>query len=184
MLRNEGAREIAVEANPEPLRSRPIGEYHAPGHVDEDTYTPPEAARILRLSRRRVTQMLNAGELEGTQDPETARWSIPQRAVHERLKDRPAKLRGRPPLAKPGQERPAEGGEEAAELRDRVEGLQRELGRLEGRLELTEVAASTVGEQLERERARADRLEEELGEARERLLPWWRRLFGNRETGT
>ncbi len=62
--------------------------------MDEETYTPPEAARILRLSRRRVTQMLTAGELEGTQDPETGRWAIPQRAVHERLKDRPA--RGRP----------------------------------------------------------------------------------------
>ena len=36
--------------------------------VEEDTYTPPEAARILRLSRRRVTQMLEAGELEGRQD--------------------------------------------------------------------------------------------------------------------
>ena len=36
--------------------------------MDEDTYTPLEAARILRLSRRRVTQMLNAGELEGCQD--------------------------------------------------------------------------------------------------------------------
>ncbi len=68
------------------------------------------------------------------------------------------------------------GVEEATELRDRVEDLQRELGRLEGRLELTEVAESTIREQLERERARADRLEE-LREARERLLPWWRRWF-------
>ncbi len=38
-------------------------------------------------------------------------------------------------------------------------------------------------EQLERERSRADRLEEELRDAWERLLAWWRRLFGNR-TGT
>ncbi len=139
--------------------------------VEEDTYTPPEAARILRLSRRRVTQMLNAGDLEGRQDPETGRWSIPQRAVHERLKDRPA--RGRPDKSPEGT---MGGVEEATELRDRVEDLQRELGRLEGRLELTEVAESTIREQLERERARADRLEE-LREARERLLPWWRRWF-------
>ena len=145
--------------------------------VEEDTYTPPEAARILRLSRRRVTQMLNAGDLEGAQDPETGRWSIPQRVVHERLKDRPA--RGRPDK---DQVRSAEGGEEAAELRDRVEDLQRELGRLEGRMELTEVAESTLREQLERERERADqereraeRLEAELREARR---SWWRRLFG------
>jgi len=141
--------------------------------VEEDTYTPPQAARILRLSRRRVTQMLNAGELEGAQD-ESGRWHIPQRAVHARLKDRPA--RGRPDDR--GHERAPEAASEAAELQDRVEDLQRELGRLEGRLELTEVAESTLREQLERERARADRLEGELREARERLLPWWRRLFG------
>jgi hypothetical protein len=83
--------------------------------VEEDTYTPPEATRILRLSRRRVTQMLGVGELEGVQDPETGRWRIPQRAVHERLKDRPARER---PNKSP--ERPTEGGEEAAGLRDRV----------------------------------------------------------------
>ena len=146
--------------------------------VEEDTYTPPEAARILRLSRRRVTQMLNAGELEGIQDPETGRWHIPQRAVHERLKDRPSRGRS----DKSQEKRTSESGEEAAELRDRVEDLQRELGRLEGRLELTEVAESTLREQLERERERADqereraeRLEAELRDARR---SWWQRLFG------
>jgi hypothetical protein len=72
--------------------------------VEEETYTPPEAARILRLSRRRVTQMLAVCELEGTQDdPETGRWAIPQRAVHERLKGRPA--RGR---ADSNRQRPSE----------------------------------------------------------------------------
>lgn len=163
-----------------------MSEYHAvPPERDQDVYTPPEAARILRLSRRRVTQMLGAGELEGHQNPNTGRWSIPQRAVHERLKDRPGRSQrsgGRPDKA---QDRATEGSEEAAELRDRVEDLQRELGRLEGRLELTEVADSTLREQLERERVRADRLEEELREAREQLLPWWRRWLrpGNR-TGT
>ncbi len=45
--------------------------------VEEEPYTLPEAARILRLSRRRVIQMLAAGELEGSQDPETGRWAIP-----------------------------------------------------------------------------------------------------------
>ncbi len=60
------------------------------GVPPEEEYTPPQAARILRLSRRRVTQMLNAGELGGAQDPQTGRWSIPQRAVHARLKYRSA----------------------------------------------------------------------------------------------
>ena len=161
------------------LERIPCVDYHSAADVvEEDTYTPPEAARILRLSRRRVTQMLNAGELEGIQDPETGRWRIPQRAVHERLKDRPAWSRP----DKSQEKRTSESGEEAAELRDdRVEDLQRELGRLEGRLELTEVAESTLREQLERERERADqereraeRLEAELREARR---SWWQRLF-------
>jgi hypothetical protein len=39
--------------------------------------------------------------------------------------------------------------------------LQRELGRLEGRLELTEVAESTLRESLARERERADAAETE-----------------------
>ena len=126
--------------------------------VEEDTYTLPQAARILRLSSRRVTQMLAASELEGTQDTDTGRWTIPQRAVHERLKDRPA--RGRPDAR--GSQEPPDAAQEAAELRDRLEDLQRELGRMEGRLELTEVTESTLREQLKRDRARADRLEEEL----------------------
>lgn len=85
--------------------------------MEEDTYTPTEAARILRLSRRRVTRMLGRGELEGHQDPDTGRWSIPQRAVHERLKDRPA--RGRPDDGDTGRQYTPGGAQEAAELRDR-----------------------------------------------------------------
>jgi hypothetical protein len=62
--------------------------------------------------------------------------------------------------------------------------LQRELGRLEGRLELTEQAdsTSTLREQLERERQRADqereraqRLEAELAERRR---GFWRLFVG------
>jgi len=53
--------------------------------------------------------------------------------------------------------------------------LQRELGRLEGRLEISEVAESTLQESLQRERERADRLEEELRDARR---SWWRKMFG------
>ena len=67
--------------------------------------------------------------------------------------------------------------------------LERELGRIEGRLQITEVAESTLRDQLEREQRRADeerqradeerdranRLAEELREARR---PWWSRWFG------
>ncbi len=59
----------------------------------------------------------------------------------------------------------------------------RELGRLEGRLELEATARSTVEEQLGRERDRADKaerrseeLEQELRDARR---GFWSRLFGN-----
>jgi hypothetical protein len=54
--------------------------------------------------------------------------------------------------------------------------LTRQLGRLEGRLELTAVAESTLREQLAREQDRADRLEAEL--QAERGKGFWRRLFG------
>ena len=43
-------------------------------------YTPPQAARILSLSRRRVTQMLNEGYLQGER-LDNGRWKIPAAAV-------------------------------------------------------------------------------------------------------
>ena len=59
--------------------------------------------------------------------------------------------------------------------------LQRELGRLEGRLELTEKTKSTVTEerqrlieQLEEERAERQRLQQRVEEL---TLPWYRRWF-------
>lgn len=62
----------------------------------------------------------------------------------------------------------------------------RELGRLEGRLELEETARSTVEDQLGRERdqadkaeSRAEQLEQELKDARARdERGFWSRLFG------
>jgi DNA-binding transcriptional MerR regulator len=52
-----------------------------------------------------------------------------------------------------------------------------EIGELRARLGLTSQAESTLREQLERERERADRLEKQLEEARR---SWWRRFFGFR----
>jgi hypothetical protein len=49
---------------------------------------------------------------------------------------------------------------------ERVVVLERELGRIEGRLQISEVAESTLRDQLERERERAYRLERELRSAR------------------
>ena len=67
---------------------------------------------------------------------------------------------------------------------DRVaSSLERELGRLEGRLELTERAESTIREEqdrlireLEEVRFERRRLQEEL-EAARRERSWWRKLF-------
>jgi excisionase family DNA binding protein len=142
-----------------PLRSSIMYELMEEGEY----YTTGEAARILRVTEQRVRQMLGSGELEGTRDPSTERWRIPQHAVHARLEKRGPREASRSPV-------------EARDYQERIEELARELGRLEGRLELTEVAESTLREQLERERERADRLEEELRE--ERGKGFWRRVFG------
>ena len=131
--------------------------------MPEDTYTTAEAARILRRTSRRVLQMLETGELEGEKTA-AGRWRIPQRAVHEMLPNRPPRI-GDPasPHTPPG------APERDAELLDRMFLLEREIGRLEGRLELTEGAESTLRESLERERDRADRAERRVEELEERL---------------
>ena len=133
----------------------------------EDTYSVPEAAKVLQLTEGRIRQMLRAGTLEGISPEESGGrgWRIPMHAVNDRE---------RPPRVERATE-PLGASESAREYRERVEALQRELGRLEGRLELTEVTESTLREQLQRERERADRLEAELSEARR---GFWRRLFG------
>jgi excisionase family DNA binding protein len=141
------------------------------GAVEEgDHYTTAEAARILRVSPQRIRQMLANGELEGAHDPVTERWRIPQHAVH-------ARLEARGPREQRGSTLPA------SEYQNRLETLARELGRLEGRLQLTEQAESTLREALDRERERADRLEEELRAEREELQAerskgFWKKLFG------
>lgn len=143
----------------------------------EDTYTPAEAERLLArtdkpISERRIRQMLQEGKLEGHQD-DRGRWHVAQHEVHRLMEERRQRI--------PAQE-PSEGPQGAAELLDRVFMLERELGRLEGRLELEERAESTLREErdrllreLEEERAERRRLQEQL-EVRER--PWWRRIFG------
>ena len=179
--------------------------YHVLMKQEEDTYTTAEAGRILRRSNRRVLQMLETGELEGEKD-ESGRWRIPQRVVHELLPSRPPR-KGTANGTSTARQEFLEVSKSAVEMQLRMEALQRELGRLEGRLELTAVAESTLRESLERERERADaereraealqleaeRLREQLAEARapqrssesapetvpvEDRRSWWRRFFG------
>ena len=144
--------------------------------VEEEYYTPPQAARVLKLSRQRITQMLQSGEMEGTQDPESGRWRIPQSVVHARLKDRPARRRSND---EDSQSAP-EGSQRLRELEVEVRDLSYRLGRSEAFLEFTEstlhAERDRLLEELKRERERADRLETELEEARRQGR---RRLFGN-----
>lgn len=55
----------------------------AEGRAGGDSYTPTEAALVLRVTPTRVRQLLQNGELEGERD-EAGHWLIPVRAVHER----------------------------------------------------------------------------------------------------
>jgi excisionase family DNA binding protein len=128
-----------------------------------DYYTTTEAARLLGVGDSRVRQMLLAGELEGERDPVSDRWRIPQAAVLARRAER-----------KP-EESPKVSLAAGVDWLAKVEALNQELGRMEGRLELTEITESTLREQLERERERADRLEAELRDERSR--GFWARLF-------
>jgi len=145
--------------------------------VEEDIYTTGQAARILRVTDRGVRKMIDRGELEAHQD-ERGRYLIPQRAVHAMLEERRAARVG-----EISTEETSRSAEEATELRERVEGLQRELGRLEGRLELTERTESTMRKErqrleqlLEEERSERRRLQEQLDA--ERSMGFWQRLFG------
>ena len=122
-------------------------------------YTVQEAAKILQATEETVRQRLERGDLEGRRDPTTGRWWVSARAVTTAMEDRP-------PKASASLE-PPDAPSEVAHLRARIEDLQRQLGRLEGRLELTERTESTLREDLERERRHC--LEEVQRERDERL---------------
>lgn len=148
--------------------------------TEEETYSASQAARILRITPHRVRQMLHAGELEGWQD-ESGHWRSPARAVHARLEERPPKPTG----GATGEDTAAR----VSELEEENKDLQRQMGRMEGRLELTEKTESSLREERERllsdlarerehraeERKHVEELQAELERARR---PWWRKIFG------
>jgi excisionase family DNA binding protein len=167
-----------------------------------DFYTLTQAARVLEISQRRLLEMLESGEIEGEQDPQSSRWKIPKHAVHELVP------------AGPSPESPTEDFQEQStemllELVDELGNLQREVGRLRHSLDLARRAEKEEKERLlaeleqvrvqaestlraerdrllevqRRERERADRLQEEANRLRkelesERNKGSWRRLFG------
>ena len=136
-----------------------------PGMDRDNFYTVSEAAKVLGRGERWVRQLASDGVIEGERTAEG--WQLLRRSVHD--------FRGHNPSTRVTAVAPLP--PEAREALSKVEALQRELGRLEGRLELTEVAQSTLRDHLERERKRADeereranRLEEELRKASTPLL--------------
>jgi excisionase family DNA binding protein len=126
----------------------------------DEYYTPSQAARVLRLTRQRVAELLRNGEVEGYKD-DLGHWRIPKAALHAHKEARDETQAER--TLQP-------------DLLERLVEAEREVGRLEGRAQLTEVAESTLREQLQRERERADRLDAELKTEREK--GFWRKLFG------
>ncbi len=164
-----------------------------------ETYTVEEAAKVLGRTPGRVRQMLRGGELSGEHEGGDPRkpWRVYKWSAHalrDRLRDEaPAVDRGPASGAARRPREPRESPSEAAELFRVVQDLQRELGRVECRLEITETAESTLRQELERERERAEteraradaereRVEDLQAKLREleaeRSRGFWRRLFG------
>src|SRR5215216_2644931 len=118
-----------------------------------EVYTVSEAAKVLGITDRRVRALAQEGRIEGERTD--AGWKLFRYSVHsfrddKREQERALEPRGSDSLS-------------VSEWLSRVGGLQRELGRLEGRLELTERAESTVREE-------RDRLLRELEEERQQHL--------------
>jgi predicted transcriptional regulator len=140
-------------------------------------YGVDEAARVLGLSPARVRQMLRSGELEGERREERIEgvlgpWRIPAHAVRAFQQRRAASEATADTVAGASRSQssevtavtPSEASELLSEgvrqLREKVEELLGELGRLESRLEATEIQEATLRESLERESERAERVRE------------------------
>jgi excisionase family DNA binding protein len=118
--------------------------------AEVDYYTPPQAARVLNLSRRRVTQMLNDGYLQGER-LDNGRWKIPAAAVTALLNTRTE--RARPPRSRSSQIKTTleETKERAALQERRLERLTDSLGRLFDRLERLEDRMAELEKELNRQ---------------------------------
>jgi excisionase family DNA binding protein len=99
---------------------------------EREYYTPPQAARVLGLSRRRVTQILNEGRLKG-EKLANGRWKISSESVAAFLKHRSSQ---QPPARRSPTDKVVEEVKDRATLLDhRVERLTVSLDRLFARLE-------------------------------------------------
>jgi hypothetical protein len=149
------------------------------------------AAKVLDRTRGRVRQLLRSGDREGEHEGGDASkpWRVYVWSVHAY---RDATTRGGARERREGtarspreaRERPETGPDMLRVQKRRLRGdLQRELGRLEGRLELTAHAESTAREDLERERARADEERNRADAERERAEELRRELEAERSKG-
>jgi predicted transcriptional regulator len=172
--------------------------------VAEREYGVDEAARVLGLSPARVRQMLRSGELEGERREERIEgvlgpWRIPAQSVRAFQERRAAREATADTVGGASQSPPGEGSaitpSEASELlsegvrqlREKVEDLLGELGRLESRLEAAEIQETTLRKSLERESQRAEReradglraeLDAERARRNEEPRGAWCRVFG------
>jgi excisionase family DNA binding protein len=139
-------------------------------------YTLTEAARVLEVPQRRLLQMIETGELEGEQDPQSSRWKIPKHAVDKRVPTDPSP-------ESPAKEIQERSTELIQQLVDDLSNLQREVGRLRSQLDRARRAESEERELLlaeleqEREGRRQEReqAENNLHAERDRLLEDQRR---------
>ena len=116
--------------------------------AQDDYYTPPQAARILSLSRRRVTQMLKEGYLQGERS-DNGRWKIPVAAVTALLNARTERA------SPPGRSRSMQIAKTIEETKERVALQERRLERLTDSL-------GRLFDRLERLEDRLDELEKGL----------------------
>jgi hypothetical protein len=152
-----------------------------------DFYTLAEAARVLEMPQRRLLEMLEIGEIEGEQDPQSSRWQISKHAVDELVSASPSP-------EGPTEEFPERSTEMIQELVDELGNLHMEVGHLRNRLsvarrtekeerELLLAELEQEREKYDQERERADKLQEEANRLRvelesERNKGSWRRLVG------
>lgn len=151
------------------------------GWIDTGT-----AAAALRVSDRTIRNMIYRGELDAKEEQEgiTERYLVSVDSLYALRNRRKAKTKQDKRFRGDSAQRQIEGNttELLREAIARLETRAAENAELRTRLELTAQTDSTLREQLERERTRADRLDAETRELREQLAdaqqPWWRRLFG------
>jgi excisionase family DNA binding protein len=141
-----------------------------------DFYTLTEAARVLEVPQRRLLEMLETGEIEGEQDPQSSRWKIPKHAVDELVPAGPSP-------EGPTEELPEQSTEMIQQLVDELGNLHREVGLLRNRLdrarraekEERELLLAELEQERERHRQRLEQAESTQRAERERLLEDQRR---------